>query len=353
MEQKEERDVKRQSYPSYHNQPFRLTTEEMEDPMLVLNDFFAAYRLPELRAALNLLLQDGLRATESEASAHMSTSDDMEKLVEAAWLLHQANKDNGRTKILDSLPLQAVVDLIIVAMKPEAIFLLDEVVPDLLIVLPDTLQTPFTAWQDMIQALAAGISTFNFSLHKFAELERQVRDGYPFYVFACVQQALVYQREDFILPMPSPALVAGMQQKSTQQFKAGMNRAKSFLKGAQMYMQAEDWVLAAFMLHQSLEVTCRAIIMAFYDHDPRTHSIIELKKQCRRICPAVNAQLPGGNIDEERLLDLLEKVYVQARYNRAFEVSARDTHVLFDRVGRIIQISQACFDSKIHDYKTI
>ncbi len=85
-------------YPAYHEQPLSLSIAEIEDPRLVLSFFFTCYGLPDIRACLKELLQDALRADNADASNHVALQQDLEKLVEASWLIYRQTEAATETK---------------------------------------------------------------------------------------------------------------------------------------------------------------------------------------------------------------------------------------------------------------
>lgn len=91
-------------YPAWHEQPLRLTIPEMEDPFSVLTFFFDCYTLPDIRTCLEELLNDSLRAEGVEASDHVSTHGDIEKLVEAVWIIHQQARNGTKQKNQELTP---------------------------------------------------------------------------------------------------------------------------------------------------------------------------------------------------------------------------------------------------------
>lgn len=80
-------------YPEWHNNPLRLTIAEIETPQKVIQRFFDRYSLPQIRACLKDMLFDAIWMDDNDAPEHISTHDDVEKLIEAAWLLKE-----GRVK---------------------------------------------------------------------------------------------------------------------------------------------------------------------------------------------------------------------------------------------------------------
>lgn len=80
-------------WPEWHNQPLFLTREGINNPKLVLDQFFDCYHLPDIRTCLNNWLQDAMDKPTIESKQHVSTHNEVQKLVEAAWLIHQNNNE--------------------------------------------------------------------------------------------------------------------------------------------------------------------------------------------------------------------------------------------------------------------
>lgn len=76
-------------YPEWHHNPFRLTITEIEAPYSVIGQFFECYTLPQIRACLKEMVFDAICMDDNDAPSHVTTQDDLEKLIEAAWLIHQ------------------------------------------------------------------------------------------------------------------------------------------------------------------------------------------------------------------------------------------------------------------------
>lgn len=79
--------TKRKSWPDWHYKSIRLTAEEIENPIKVIDDFFQCYHLPDIRACLQDWLQDALFKETIEVKEHVRTHAQVERLVEAVSLL--------------------------------------------------------------------------------------------------------------------------------------------------------------------------------------------------------------------------------------------------------------------------
>src|SRR3954469_20904383 len=81
-----------EDYPPWHYQPLRLLKSEIADPLGVIAGFFSIYQLPQARKHLKEMLEDASSAVEVYAVNYLTFYDNIEKLMEAAWLLLQADK---------------------------------------------------------------------------------------------------------------------------------------------------------------------------------------------------------------------------------------------------------------------
>lgn len=79
-------------WPEWHNKPLKLTVQEIEDPTIVIQQFFQCYHLPDIRQCLQVWLEDSLAKNTVESKNHVFTHYEIEKLVEAAWVInHKCN----------------------------------------------------------------------------------------------------------------------------------------------------------------------------------------------------------------------------------------------------------------------
>lgn len=88
-------------FPEWHLKPLRLSIKEIEAPYSVLDHFFECYTLPQIRTCLQELVYDSLRAEDTDAPSHVTTHEDIEKLVEAAWVIFKQNGNGTKQKKQD------------------------------------------------------------------------------------------------------------------------------------------------------------------------------------------------------------------------------------------------------------
>jgi len=85
-------------YPEWHQQPLRLSVEEIESPHSVVSEFFGWYTLPEIRVCLKQWLDNSLDDNNPASVEHVTLYDNIEKLVEAAWLINKKEQSESNNK---------------------------------------------------------------------------------------------------------------------------------------------------------------------------------------------------------------------------------------------------------------
>lgn len=88
-------------YPEWHNNPLRLTAWQIKHPEEVFDDFFTSYTLPDARICLKEWLNDALVGEDMNALDTIALYDDIEKLVEAAWIILQQNNAGAGFEDID------------------------------------------------------------------------------------------------------------------------------------------------------------------------------------------------------------------------------------------------------------
>jgi HEPN domain-containing protein len=345
-----------------HNRSFRLTEEERLNPYLVIRDTFSGNNIHGIRKMLWAWLKTSLAEKHSgqpkkESLNLIDVYERLEKLIEAAYIINEERRLKGFTAEADPVPgqygqqihgnkpadasLQATISFLISAVNPEKIFLLnknavyakDPAGADLLIVIPDSSQKAFKEYAVIVEMAAITQRQPRFSLHKSCDIQRFLTEGHIFYSGVCIKENLVYDNGKSRLPVLPASKATAIKEKAEKDFWPVFNKAIAFLEGARLYYDKKEDQMAAFMLHQAIELGFRAIVLTFSGQDLRTHCIRSLKKQCQRYAPRLSALFPADTEAEETLLRHLENAYIDTRYKDYYEISEFELSTLFEKAA--------------------
>ena len=167
-----------------------------------------------------------------------------------------------------------------------------------------------------------GIDDFNHALSKAHYFETEIkRDG-----------IILFDSGAYKLARRKKLNFKEIKERAQKYYDDKFGRAKQFLKGVTFYCEDGDYNMASFHLHQSAENFLRTIPITFilYGHKSR------------------------DTPEEKRLFDLLQRAYIESRYNPDFEITKADIDALLPKIELLHDVvEQVCnerlayYDSRI------
>ncbi len=252
------------------------------------------------------------------------------------------------------MSLEKVIAFIKASLNPESIFLLHQSVDenkqeffDLMVVIPAKSKSRFTYYEQVLTMANMEDIIINVSLHKEEMLQQQLNEGHIYYSIACNKKSLIYCNSSYQLPEPNKEVLKALAQKAASEFNAAHKKADSFLQGASNYRAESNNEMTAFMLQQAAELIIRGLITALSGSCAKTHYFNELKKPLKRYLPGLNYIISGNEIEEERLLHILEKAYLESRYSHQLYIDNADIDMLSERVELLHERAKTLFMERI------
>mgnify|MGYP006151015267 FL=1 len=132
-----------------------------------------------------------------------------------------------------------------------------------------------------------------------------------------------------------------------------MIKASSFLDGATYFIGINRFELAVFMLQQAVELTYRCFLNLMRGKDIKCHELYVLRRNIKRFAPQLLGAFSDNEKEELRYLDVLEKGYCDARYNREYKIRKEKVILLHQKVKELHSRSFDLFASimvKLNNY---
>jgi HEPN domain-containing protein len=120
--------------------------------------------------------------------------------------------------------------------------------------------------------------------------------------------------------------------------KDGLSKAREFLAGAELYRLRRQYKMAAFMLHQCAEQALQALLKAGTGYHTHTHNIERLLQLGCLVAPQLATLFPHHTEAGKRLLQLLQKAYISARYTADYKVTDEELLTLTVRVEMLLSM---------------
>lgn len=249
--------------------------------------------------------------------------------------------------------LERIITALIGAIRPEKIFVADKYFrhapenPDLLIVLPDSIDMSFDECHMIIAAQSEHLPPFTYTLHMSYDIYRRTNEGHIFYSVACTRDNLLYDAGKRTLPLSLRERAQVIRDKAHHDFYSGFTRGVSFLESAWYAYGKGEIELTAFMLQQAAELPLRSILLALTGEDLHTHSISKLCGCCRRCAPQLSELFPADTETGRRLLTLLDSAYIHARYRELAIPEKTDIILLFEKIKAMHLAARQLFEEKL------
>lgn len=185
------------------------------------------------------------------------------------------------------------------------------------------------------QFINYGIDDFNYALSKAHYFETEIkRDG-----------IVLYDSGEYKLARRRKLDFTEIKERAQNYFEDKFTTAIDFFNGVNYYYGNGRYKMSSFHLHQSTENLLRTISLVYILYSPKNHDLDELIRGCKAYTTELCKAFPRNTPEEERLFDLLQRSYIESRYNPDFEITKDDIRALVPKVERLKQIvEKVCCD---------
>lgn len=189
-----------------------------------------------------------------------------------------------------------------------------------------------------------GIDDFNYALTKAHYFETEIKE----------QGVVLYDSGAYKLARRKKLNFEEIKERAQKYFDDKFGRANNFLDDALFNIKKNEFVHSSFHLHQSAENFLRTIPMVFILYGHKSHDLSELMNAAKKHTADIFKVFPRDTEEEKRLFDLLQRAYIESRYNPDFEITKADIDALVpkiemlrDAVEKVCRDRIAYYDSQI------
>lgn len=201
------------------------------------------------------------------------------------------------------------------------------------------------------QTLANKLSTDQFSCaissYKLSYARQLLQDGDQYLGRAMQCGALLHQH-NVILPNARGYVSSRELLESTRAcWSRWFGNACKFMDCALFCIAEGNYDLAAFMAHQTVEHTCKAMLHGFAQSCPQTHNINYLLKRCACFHPEILRLFAKDCPEDMLLIKKLKQSYIEARYAKRFTIMETTVWELADRACQLQRIAGELYNSRL------
>ena len=189
-----------------------------------------------------------------------------------------------------------------------------------------------------------------FINESISKLNNALSEGRYFYVDILAQGIMLYDSEEYQLATPCDLDYPKIKKMAQEYLNNKFSRANSFLFDVPNTLKRKDYKQASFYLHQATENFLKSIPLVYVLYGYKEHDLEFLIEKCKPYTLELAKVFPRDTPEEERLFKLLQRAYVEARYNDDFAVTKDDIDALTVRVERLRDITEKVCRDRIAFY---
>ncbi|ODC05351.1 hypothetical protein BFW38_10030 [Terasakiispira papahanaumokuakeensis] len=183
-------------------------------------------------------------------------------------------------------------------------------------------------------------------VHTLEDVNEQLRQGHYFFTDIREQGILLYNANGKALVEPGNLTEEERRDIARKHYEQWSYSAQRFFRYYEVAASDEDWIHAAFMLHQATEKAYACTLLTCTNYLPKSHNIEKLGKLCAQIDAEFTTIFPLNNKFHRRSFRRLQRAYIEARYSEHYEITEEELHYLAGEVQRLQELTaRVCRES--------
>jgi HEPN domain-containing protein/predicted nucleotidyltransferase len=169
------------------------------------------------------------------------------------------------------------------------------------------------------------------------------------YFFADIKKEgiLLYDSGEFKLSEPKELNEQERKEIARQDYDHWIKRGNNFLKTFKLMFDEKQYSDAAFQLHQATESLYHCAILVFTGYKHKSHDLKELGEIAASQSNQFLTIFPKTTTKQEKCFELLRTAYIEARYNKDYEISKEQLEYLIQRAEKLKEVVEKACENKI------
>lgn len=185
----------------------------------------------------------------------------------------------------------------------------------------------------------------NVITHDIEYVNKQLEEGQYFFTDIANEGVMLYDGDNIPLAQRRELNLIEIKQIAERDFRNWFDSANEFLIDAINASERNSLKKAAFELHQAAERLYNAVMLVFTGYKPKTHNLDKLRALTKRLSKSLFEVFPQNTPEEKHLFTLLQKGYIDARYNDSYFITKEELNNLIEKVKKLQNITaQICND---------
>lgn len=228
----------------------------------------------------------------------------------------------------------------------------DNIRTGLIILISDKRNKILSELTPILNVVFADYSDYWYRAYFSYMVKDGIKKGNLFFYETCRQDNLLYTNptSDFVL-IPEPYKINGLIDKAKHNFQKEINKVKAFKEGATFYFEKGNYPQTAFMVHQQIEISYRAIEMFTMGKDKITHSIRVHQDCVRPYMHDLGNVFNEANADEDKLMRHLDDAYLAVRYEDGYQMKKEKIILAIEKAELVFNMINQIYEDMINAFQ--
>lgn len=193
-----------------------------------------------------------------------------------------------------------------------------------------------------------------FIVENINALNANLERSQYFFTDVVKEGIMLYTDKKFALASPRKLNYREIKEVAEQEFRIYYPSAVSLLKAVKTYfLDNQDYLNAAFLLHQVAEKFYYSILLVCTNYRPKNHKLRELQSMVKSFSRDLSFVFPQDTEQARESYDLLCSAYIEARYNKHYEVGRDMIVYLASRLDFLREATHRLCMEKIAFYESM
>lgn len=170
------------------------------------------------------------------------------------------------------------------------------------------------------------------------KLNNELSEEHCFYVDIVNEGIILYNSGEYTLETPRELDYRDIESRAAKFYLGNMRNVANYWEDGIRNIENSKCTHASFFLHQVTEYLLKAIPLVYILYRYKEHDLDFLIEKCKLHTLEVARVFPRNTPEEKRLFELLQRAYVEARYNDEFVVTKEEIGALLPKIELLRQI---------------
>jgi HEPN domain-containing protein len=224
---------------------------------------------------------------------------------------------------------------------------------ELTIVLPASSKLHPMEARPLIGMVMADYPEYAFFIFTVPDIKRALQYGSMIFYTICKEDNLLYQLPGSGDLLPADITAKAVVKKARRNFEKEWKKIAAFGEGFQFYFDQTNYALAAFMLHQVIELSYRTVELLLIGKDKTTHSIRGHQQFVKGHSSTLGAVFDEQDEAEMALLGLLDESYRSVRYELDYEIDQEQLQKLLTKAELLKTLVLAQYEEMVSSFMRV